>query len=252
MYHWYSTRKAKNQRSIQSVLLTVLLIVGIICWISINNVYAVEDDPSDNGETADTVSSNAAQDQKAENLAEQAALQDPAVAQSYAEAGKTGNVDEANALYEEKVEEYNAQIDDMRASGMGWGDIAHELGVHPSVLGLGHSKKDQSQKGFFSKLSHIGSEIKAAISKGFKGGRTDKGGKTGSSSKNMGYGSTNNKGQGYAKGHQSDVNGGRGSGKEGAHGGEHDGGRGGGNGNGSGNGGGNGNGGGGGNGGGKK
>lgn len=28
----------------------------------------------------------------------------------------------------------------MRAAGMGWGDIAHELGVHPSVLGLGHTK----------------------------------------------------------------------------------------------------------------
>lgn len=31
-------------------------------------------------------------------------------------------------------------IEAMRAAGMGWGDIAHELGVHPSVLGLGHTK----------------------------------------------------------------------------------------------------------------
>jgi len=28
----------------------------------------------------------------------------------------------------------------MREEGMGWGEIAHELGVHPSVLGLGHQK----------------------------------------------------------------------------------------------------------------
>jgi hypothetical protein len=30
-----------------------------------------------------------------------------------------------------------ADIEGMRAIGMGWGDIAHELGVHPSTLGLG-------------------------------------------------------------------------------------------------------------------
>lgn len=37
-------------------------------------------------------------------------------------------------------------ISEMRASGMGWGDIAHELGIHPSVLGLGHTKKSISQE----------------------------------------------------------------------------------------------------------
>ena len=31
-------------------------------------------------------------------------------------------------------------IADMRADGMGWGDICHELGLHPSILGLGHYK----------------------------------------------------------------------------------------------------------------
>jgi len=31
-------------------------------------------------------------------------------------------------------------VGDMRNSGMGWGQIAHELGVHPGVLGLGHMK----------------------------------------------------------------------------------------------------------------
>ena len=30
-----------------------------------------------------------------------------------------------------------ADIAGMRAAGMGWGQIAHELGVHPSTLGLG-------------------------------------------------------------------------------------------------------------------
>ena len=33
----------------------------------------------------------------------------------------------------------------MRASGMGWGDIAHDLGVHPSALGLGQSMSAKSR-----------------------------------------------------------------------------------------------------------
>lgn len=35
------------------------------------------------------------------------------------------------------------EIADMRAAGMGLGDIAHELGVHPGLLGLGHTKGKQ-------------------------------------------------------------------------------------------------------------
>jgi hypothetical protein len=221
MFNWYSAVKTKRQRPVKCVFLTFLTIVAIICLISINNVYAAENDPSDNVDNADTVSSNAVQDQKAENLAEQAALQDPAVTDSYAQAEKTENVDEANALYQEKVDEYNAQIEDMRASGMGWGEIAHELGVHPSVLGMGHSKKAEKQKGFFSKLSSIGSNIKASISRSFKGSKANKDSMAAFSSKNKGYGST--KGQGLAKGHNKDENSGRGG---------QNGGRGGGNGNG--------------------
>ena len=38
-----------------------------------------------------------------------------------------------------------ADIQSMRSRGMGWGDIAHQLGVHPSVLGLGHSKNARNQ-----------------------------------------------------------------------------------------------------------
>lgn len=37
-------------------------------------------------------------------------------------------------------------IADMRAAGMGWGNIAREIGVHPSVLGLGHTKNKQKSK----------------------------------------------------------------------------------------------------------
>ena len=36
----------------------------------------------------------------------------------------------------------DGEIARMRADGMGWGEIAHELGVHPGVLGLGHGRKN--------------------------------------------------------------------------------------------------------------
>lgn len=39
-----------------------------------------------------------------------------------------------------------SDIEGMRASGMGWGEIAHELGVHPGVLGLGHTKQVEKQE----------------------------------------------------------------------------------------------------------
>ena len=38
-----------------------------------------------------------------------------------------------------------SEIEALRTAGMGWGDIAHELGVHPSTLGLGHGKKTGTQ-----------------------------------------------------------------------------------------------------------
>jgi hypothetical protein len=44
----------------------------------------------------------------------------------------------------EKEDLTREQIADMRLSGMGWGQIAHKLGVHPSVLGLGHKNLIQT------------------------------------------------------------------------------------------------------------
>lgn len=54
---------------------------------------------------------------------------------------------EAEEAYAKTVSELTGvitqDIADMRASGRGWGNIAHELGVHPSLLGLGHTKGKQ-------------------------------------------------------------------------------------------------------------
>jgi hypothetical protein len=38
-----------------------------------------------------------------------------------------------------------AEIEALRTAGMGWGQIALDLGVHPSTLGLGHGKKTGTQ-----------------------------------------------------------------------------------------------------------
>lgn len=74
--------------------------------------------------------------------AEMAALQDERDA-----ALAVGDLARVAVIDAELVEKANertgiedGRIADLRASGMGWGDIAHELGVHPGVLGLGHSK----------------------------------------------------------------------------------------------------------------
>ena len=43
-------------------------------------------------------------------------------------------------------------ISEMRESGMGWGQIAHELDIHPGFLGLGHYKdKTGEMKGLTSR-----------------------------------------------------------------------------------------------------
>ena len=44
-------------------------------------------------------------------------------------------------------------IADMRASGMGWGEIAHELGVHPGSLGLGHKNRERNRLGTDDELN---------------------------------------------------------------------------------------------------
>lgn len=54
----------------------------------------------------------------------------------------------AQGAADEKLAEFaGVPVEDivsMRRSGMGWGQIAHELGIHPSALGLGHGKAKAS------------------------------------------------------------------------------------------------------------
>ena len=86
---------------------------------------------------------NAAQAQRTENVARQAALQDPLVNDLIDQE----RYREARAVYLGKVETLTRQITRMRAADMGWGDILQKINMeydydlHPSVLGLGHSPK---------------------------------------------------------------------------------------------------------------
>ncbi|MBW1815207.1 MAG: hypothetical protein JRJ39_16600 [Deltaproteobacteria bacterium] len=109
---------------------------------------------------------NAAQVAKAENVAAAAT----AVAEAEAEAA-IAQADEAwaeaKSLYESGTEEYTEAeeayntaiaeatealagvsvdgITALREAGMGWGEICHQVGIHPSILGQGHYKNKHSE-----------------------------------------------------------------------------------------------------------
>ncbi len=57
--------------------------------------------------------------------------------------------EEDTTLAQEEIDQLGADIAEMRASGMGWGEICHEFGIHPSVLGHGHHKDKGHPSGKF-------------------------------------------------------------------------------------------------------
>lgn len=54
-----------------------------------------------------------------------------------------------------------AEVQAMRQSGMGWGRMARDLGVHPSALGIGNAKAAQKPK----KNSNAGGKGKKKVKK---------------------------------------------------------------------------------------
>lgn len=134
------------------------------------SVYAgpaqADETASDDVDTEDSYFSNPAQAAHAAQLSSEVAADDPDVKEAYDDYQEA--LDAYNALetptqtdlealeaieatYEatlaEKIGVATGEIASMRASGMGWGDIAHELGVHPSLLGLGHTKGKTNRHG---------------------------------------------------------------------------------------------------------
>ncbi len=119
------------------------------------------------------------------------------------------------------------EIAQMREDGLGWGDISHQIGVHPSNLGLAHGKKDareRSSKSFdkdnsYTSNSNKGNAFglagKASSNKGNKGGgisnssRGNSSGGKGNGQGNNGNGNAGGNGNGNGNGN----GGGNGNGK---------------------------------------
>lgn len=127
-----------------------------------------------------------------------ASLQDELV-EAEAE-GDDDRIAELNAEIDERVSDRtgieDGRIADLRESGMGWGEIAHELDVHPGVLGLGHTKM-QGEKWKSSQAKLTGDEeIRLATTMDLNSGATighgKKSGVSGSSREDKGRSEKNN------------------------------------------------------------
>ena len=182
----------------------ITLICSITCllvWTGISGLHATEDD-SDNNTTASF--QNQAQAQHANNVATIEAFNDPDVIAAIDKAEETGDPDDiarAHDLFAETVGVLTSDISDMRGDGMGWGDIAHHFGLHPSVIGLGHSSSFGKFGTHISKQDHTRSELKAATARSFKGGNQ--------SSHGIGV---NSGSKGFSRGHSKDFGTNRGNG----------------------------------------
>lgn len=200
---------------------------------------------------------------RAENLAEAAAQ---AASQSLAEAEST--LDAAQTAYDaavqsgtpEAIAEALATLDaaqtaadaaaavaagisvpdiaDMRDAGMGWGEIAHELGVHPSILGMGFTHRygktetvretaqiaDSAQYGNGygrNSLTDRNVEAGVAVTPGSRGKSNSNGlglGRTSTTAKNGSSKSSSN-GNGNGSGNSAGNSGGNGNGNSGGNGG---------------------------------
>ena len=182
-----------------------------------------------NGTKDSGTMANAAQVQHAQNLAEDAALRDPRVSSlneylAYAEQELKDAVlskdqeridaaqkayDSAKANYEkayaEEVTATREEIAAMREQDMGWGEIAHKLGVHPSVLGLGNAKqknslRNQVQAREQKQTTSQGTSSQADKGKGLglgRAGDTDGKGKGQGSSAGRGGGNSGGRGGGH-------------------------------------------------------
>ena len=211
------------------------------------------EDAEDNDDEGPAIN-NPAQAQKVENLAKAAALNSEddelATRVDALEAaekelaglspGKSGYEDalEAVETAEEAVVDrlaeiagaFETDVTEMREEGYGWGQIAHELGVHPSVLGRGHKygHRKSAQHGFQTRHGY-GKKGDMAVS-------TSRNTRKGPSTKNYGL-SAAGQGSGKGKGAKSGGSFGRadsgksgGKGRGGGRGGGQGGGKGGGNG----------------------
>ncbi len=206
MIELLSAEKNKLKISAKYLLLVFFVCISMVAWFGLTDLRA--DEP-------EVTFQNAAQAQHADNVARQAALQDPKVIELI----ELGRYKAARAVYREQVETISRQITRMRAAGMGWGDIVHKINreynydLHPSVLGLGHSPKSFEESVHHSK--HSGMKSKAKMVQ---------------KDSDIAYADSrqNNQGKGLALGHSKNKSSNRGGGHGGGNGGGEGGGNGGG------------------------
>jgi hypothetical protein len=182
---------------------------------------------------------NPAQAQHAANLAEaaatgpsdelQEALENLAEAEKALEeaiaSGDKAAIEAAQKAYDEAnekaeglaAEETGVTVEDiaaMRDEGMGWGQIAHALGVDPSVLGLGHGKgksedtemEEATARNTKSDSSFVGHGVGQGTGQGLalghdKAADGSKGGKGGGQGGGKGGGQGGGQGGGHGGGH---------------------------------------------------
>jgi hypothetical protein len=144
-------------------------------------------------------------------MSDKNATQDEIVAAMLAVEEAKKAYDEAQESADEKLAEFAGvpaeDITAMRRSGMGWGQIAHELGIHPGALGLGHTKNKQygyqkskmkgKNLGETDELEAItGRNLKTGWSKGHG---TDLSSHSGGKGRSNGKGKSSDKGKGKGK-----------------------------------------------------
>ena len=194
--------KAKKQIPLKKFLLAFFVCAFVVTWIGISTIQADEDDPADNMDNTELSFQNAAQEQRAENIATQVALEDP----------------------DAEIEQVTEDIYNMRSSGMGWGEIAQYYGFHPSISGLGHFKSNHENAAQISKHPHWKTELQEATARSFKGNSMKGHGMSDSASNGKKFDfpktklggqnySGQNKNRGLALGHSKDKGGGHGSGR---------------------------------------
>ena len=215
--------KTKTQIPLKKLLLAFFVCAAVVTWIGISTIQADEDDPADDTENTEVGYQNGAQQQRTENVAIKAALQNPRVIAAIEEAKEDGDFEKARAVFNRAVAHYTEQISTMRAEGRGWGDILKELDVHPRYAGLGQFKNKAKYGVHYPKQHQMKSEIKAATARSFKGEHMKGHGESDAASNGNKYGfsktkltgqnySRHNKNQGLALGHSKDKSGGHGVG----------------------------------------
>ena len=150
--------KMPRKLSLYGVILAILLFV--IFQMSSVPIQAETESPESSVDQEVSTFSNPAQAAHALNLATVAAQNVPDVQAAFAalQAAETAlqnatpsDIAQAQAAYDTAKANFEAalaeaagvivgDIADMRSDGLGWGQIAHELGLHPGLLGLGHNK----------------------------------------------------------------------------------------------------------------